>query len=90
LTEKTGRLSQDIPGRPGRGTLVFPAGGTFHISALFTDRCLYEMSKPFWGGCLLIETASFRDEPRLLSECPACRKPLKFNPFLVDNKEVYP
>ena len=26
------------------------------------------------------------DEPRLLSECPKCHKPLKFNPFIVDNK----
>jgi telomerase protein component 1 len=26
------------------------------------------------------------DEPRLLSECPHCKKPLKFNPFIVDNR----
>lgn len=25
-------------------------------------------------------------EPRLLSECPLCHKPLKFNPFIVDNR----
>ncbi|MCP4372391.1 MAG: hypothetical protein GY797_30440, partial [Deltaproteobacteria bacterium] len=27
------------------------------------------------------------DEPRLLSECPFCHQPLKFNPFVVDNRE---
>jgi hypothetical protein len=26
-------------------------------------------------------------EPRLLLECPLCRKRLKFNPFIVDNRE---
>lgn len=29
------------------------------------------------------------DEPRLLSECPSCNKPLKFNPFVVDNRDRY-
>ncbi len=28
------------------------------------------------------------DEPRLLSECPLCHKPLKFNPFVVDNRTL--
>lgn len=28
-------------------------------------------------------------EPGLLSECPHCNKPLKFNPFVVDNRECY-
>jgi len=27
------------------------------------------------------------EDQRLLSECPHCHKPLKFNPFVVDNKE---
>ena len=26
------------------------------------------------------------NDPRLLSECPLCGKPLRFNPFLVDNR----
>lgn len=26
------------------------------------------------------------DEPQLLSACPLCRQPLKFNPFVVDNR----
>jgi WD40 repeat protein len=30
------------------------------------------------------------DEPRLLSECPLCHEPLKFNPFVVDNRDRYP
>jgi hypothetical protein len=29
-------------------------------------------------------------EPRLLSECPLCHEPLKFNPFVVDNRDRYP
>ena len=28
-----------------------------------------------------------RDEPRLQSECPLCHKHLKFNPFIVDNRD---
>ncbi|MEK6284535.1 MAG: hypothetical protein AABO57_02230 [Acidobacteriota bacterium] len=27
------------------------------------------------------------DEPRLLSCCSLCREPLKYNPFVVDNRE---
>ena len=26
------------------------------------------------------------EEPRLLSECPHCHEPLRFNPFIVDNR----
>jgi len=29
------------------------------------------------------------DEPKLLSKCPLCRQPLKFNPFVVDNRGRY-
>ena len=29
------------------------------------------------------------EEPRLLSQCPQCHKPLKFNPFIVDNRDRY-
>ncbi|MBN2255569.1 MAG: WD40 repeat domain-containing protein [Deltaproteobacteria bacterium] len=28
------------------------------------------------------------DEPGLISECPLCYQPLKFNPFIVDNRET--
>jgi WD40 repeat protein len=27
------------------------------------------------------------NDPRLLSECPLCRQPFKYNPFIVDNKD---
>jgi WD40 repeat protein len=27
------------------------------------------------------------DDPRLLSECPHCHKPLRYNPFIVDNQD---
>ncbi len=30
--------------------------------------------------------AEASDEPRLLSECPLCHQPIKFNPFVVDNR----
>ena len=30
-----------------------------------------------------------RDETRLLSECPYCQRPLKFNPFIVDNRDQH-
>ena len=29
------------------------------------------------------------DDPCLLSACPHCHQPLKFNPFVVDNRERY-
>ena len=28
------------------------------------------------------------DDPRLLSDCPICHKPLRFNPFIVDNAKA--
>jgi hypothetical protein len=28
-------------------------------------------------------------DPRLLSKCPHCHKPLRFNPFIVDNRDRY-
>jgi hypothetical protein len=27
------------------------------------------------------------DDPRLLSECPRCHQPLRYNPFIVDNRD---
>jgi WD40 repeat protein len=38
--------------------------------------------------CLELPAVAW-DEPRLLSECPLCHKPLKFNPFIVDNRGRY-
>jgi len=31
----------------------------------------------------------FRAGPRLLSNCPHCHQPLRFNPFIVDNRDRY-
>jgi hypothetical protein len=28
-------------------------------------------------------------DPRLLTECPLCHRPLRFNPFIVDNRDRY-
>jgi len=38
--------------------------------------------------CLKLPAEAW-DEPGLLSECPKCHKPLKFNPFVVDNRDRY-
>lgn len=29
------------------------------------------------------------DEPGLISECPSCKKPLRYNPFMVDNRDRF-
>jgi WD40 repeat protein/Cdc6-like AAA superfamily ATPase len=43
---------------------------------------------PDQSPCLELPDEAW-DEPRLLSECPHCHKPLKFNPFIVDNSDRY-
>ena len=43
---------------------------------------------PDQAPCLELPPEAW-DEPRLLSECPLCRKLLKFNPFIVDNRDRY-
>jgi WD40 repeat protein len=43
---------------------------------------------PDQSTCLELPDEAW-EEPRLLSECPLCHKPLKFNPFIVDNRERY-
>ncbi|MCR4321229.1 MAG: hypothetical protein NUV74_12950 [Candidatus Brocadiaceae bacterium] len=35
--------------------------------------------------CLKLPKDAWND-PRLLSQCPHCHQPLKFNPFVVDNR----
>jgi len=43
-----------------------------------------------WLAMLLALTEAVAgEEPRLMSECPLCKKPLKFNPFIVDNRDRY-
>jgi WD40 repeat protein len=43
---------------------------------------------PDQSPCLELPDEAW-DEPGLLSECPLCHKPLKFNPFIVDNRDRY-
>lgn len=38
--------------------------------------------------CLSLPDEAWK-EPRLLLECPLCKKPLRFNPFIVDNRDRY-
>ncbi len=38
--------------------------------------------------CLKLPQEAFND-PRLIYACPHCHQPLKFNPFVVDNRERY-
>ena len=39
--------------------------------------------------CLSLPAEAW-DEPRLVGECPLCHEPLKFNPFVLDNRDRYP
>ncbi len=41
---------------------------------------------PDQSPCLNLPDEAW-DDPVLISECPLCHKPLKFNPFIVDNKD---
>ena len=43
---------------------------------------------PGQSPCLSLPAEAW-DDPRLLSECSHCHKPLKFNPFIVDNRAIY-
>jgi len=54
------------------------------ISAINRDAKL----SPGQSPCLELPKEAW-DEPRLISECPLCHKPLKFNPFIVDNRGRY-
>src|SRR5438874_9340512 len=40
------------------------------------------------SACLVLPPEAW-DEPCLLSACPYCHKPAKFNPFVVDNRNAY-
>jgi hypothetical protein len=54
------------------------------IAAITRDVNLHLDQSP----CLELPEEAW-EEPRLLSECLVCNKPLKFNPFVVDNRELY-
>lgn len=63
-----------------RLTRVYTAAGITRNSGLEPEGSL---------PCLNLPVEAW-DEPRLLSECPLCHAPLKFNPFVVDNRDRYP
>jgi hypothetical protein len=42
---------------------------------------------PTQSPCLELPKEAW-NEPQLLSDCPLCRKPLRFNPFVVDNRDM--
>jgi hypothetical protein len=54
------------------------------ISTINHNAHLYPDQSP----CLELPDEAW-EEPKLLSECPFCHKPLKFNPFIVDNRGRY-
>ena len=54
------------------------------ISGIIRNAGLSEGQSP----CLSLPGEAW-DEPKLLSECSKCGGKLKFNPFIVDNRELY-
>lgn len=56
-----------------------------HVGNTTTSTLRSSRIGPDDSPCLKLPDEAW-DEPRLLSECPKCQKPLKFNPFVVDNK----
>ena len=60
--------------------------GTRELQSLLTrPQHVAANLSPDQSPCLELPDKAW-DEPRLLSECPLCRKPLRFNPFIVDNR----
>lgn len=43
---------------------------------------------PDQSPCLELPDEAW-EEPHLLSECPLCHKPPRFDPFIADNRERY-
>ena len=84
-------------GRNGRweGKIKAPCywcGNRFPVADEILEliRCINRDAKLREGQspCLELSDEAW-DEPRLLSECPLCHKPLKFNPFIVDHRDRY-
>jgi WD40 repeat protein len=61
-----------------------PAAVLDSITAITRDARLGPNDSP----CLNLPAEAWA-EPHLLSECPLCHEPLKFNPFVVDNRDRY-
>ena len=83
---KRGRWDDNI-------TVVCPWGGKrFPVSDEILDviAAIARNAKltPDQSPCLELPAAAW-EEPRLLSECRYCHKPLRFNPFIVDNRDRY-
>jgi hypothetical protein len=57
-------------------------------SVLDTIRSITAHLPPDQSPCLALPREAW-NEPRLLSACPHCHKPVKFNPFIVDNRNIY-
>jgi WD40 repeat protein len=53
-----------------------------------TIKTLNAYLTPDQSPCLELPDEAW-NEPRLLSECPHCHAPLRFNPFIVDNRGRY-
>ena len=84
-----------LSGRPGRWDDGLTAvcnwcGQRFPVSTdiLDTIRSITAHLSHDQSPCLELAAEAW-DEPRLISECPLCHKALKFNPFIVDNRERY-
>jgi len=73
-------------GRSGRALCRCSACGTQFAPADEIISAIHALSGdmgPAQSPCLDLPAAAF-DDPRLLSPCPHCNEPLKFNPFLVN------
>jgi hypothetical protein len=64
--------------------LQTPAGILDAIGGVSRDAKLSDDQSP----CTELPAEAW-EERRLLSDCPHCRQPLRFNPFVVDNRERY-
>jgi hypothetical protein len=64
----------------------FPLAPKIHdvITAITRNAGLSPEQSP----CLELPEEAW-EEPGLVSECPLCRRPIKYNPFIVDNRERY-
>ena len=56
------------------------------VTVLDTIAAITRNARVGRGGLCLGLPAEAWDEPHLLSECPLCHEPLKFNPFVVDSR----
>src|SRR5712691_2816663 len=60
----------------------------YTLIRLFTGNAYAIHLTPDQSPCLALPPEAW-DEPHLLPACPHCDKPVKFNPFIIDNRGVY-